>query len=148
MLRIGLTAYLILATIISPALCCCTPARFVTTAPQAETDNEPAAPKPHCCCCPETRTSDESAPPQPKRPDHDPNSCPCKQHPTDSLPTSAGTIQIAEDLRTTQIDAFEALLSFTLPVAALQKATADSVETPPFFLTARARLCALQVFRC
>src|ERR1043165_798610 len=154
MLRIGLTVYLMLATFMGPALCCCTIARLSAATPTLAQPEEPE--KPHsCCCCEQSLPPDASPqlgeppdhPPQPT--DHDPASCPCKQHPTNPMTTGVLASSTFDDLRTLEQQQQHTL--FLLPVSvgvAPQPMSVVPDESPGLFMTGRDRLCALQVFRC
>ena len=77
MLRVGLIAYLLLATIAGPAWCCCTLGRAIACALPAPAVQETA--EPTCCCCVKKPVASEEAK-KPSRESQDRNEpCPCKE---------------------------------------------------------------------
>ncbi len=77
MLRIGLIAYLLLATVAGPAWCCCTLGRAIACALPAPAKQEAA--EPTCCCCVKKPVADEETK-KPTRESQDRNEpCPCKE---------------------------------------------------------------------
>lgn len=69
MIRIGLTLWFALLTLVSPAVCCCSLGRIISG--QAAATTTKAAPAPKSCC---SHKADKNAPQSPSAP----KPCPCK----------------------------------------------------------------------
>ena len=77
MIRVGLIAYLLVATLAGPAWCCCTFARAVSSAFQTASKKSSEAPTRSCCSSPVSQnTSDEGSK---SKPSDQPDKCPCKE---------------------------------------------------------------------
>src|SRR5262245_15417848 len=95
MVRAALATYLMIHSVIGPALCCCA----LSSVPKAEPDRTASRHVAKCPCC---RSDDETQPyprqpsapsqPAPGKP------CPCRQHATDAVITLADAFQADESV--------------------------------------------------
>ncbi|MBX9680753.1 MAG: hypothetical protein K2X38_18510 [Gemmataceae bacterium] len=76
MIRVGLTAYLLVATLAGPAWCCCTFARVASTAFQAAVKKSSESSSHSCCSTKALQTTHES---ESKSKPGEPKKCPCKE---------------------------------------------------------------------
>jgi hypothetical protein len=143
-LRIGLSVYLMLATLTGPWLCCCQlprmSARFA-----ALLRNEQAKPaeNPPSCCQHRVPVKDS----QPRNPPKAP-SCPCQDNRSALvLLESDGTRQLQRDSNAQALDLldYDFLSGGVLPSVGLMRPS--SPESPPV-LTGRDILSSLHILRC
>lgn len=76
MFRVGITVYLMVATLAGPSLCCCSMERVTAFAFDAVFSSRNDQTASHCCCA--TTCSKESSKNGQQAP-HDPDKCPCKE---------------------------------------------------------------------
>lgn len=145
MVRVGLIAYLMVATLAGPAWCCCTIGRAVSLAIRTASQGTKAK---HSCCCPRKGESEERSQDEGKTCPSEKENCPCKKAAEfQSATPSVDLAQIVDEASVLQvIPADVAFGSAVLPRLHLQ------CHLPDFFapgaLSGRGILSAFQTFRC
>ena len=144
MFRIGLSVYLMLATLVGPWLCCCQPprlsARFVAL---LRSDKSMAAGSNHSCCQHRLPVKDSQPTNPPKAP-----SCPCQgNRPALVLLESDGTRQLHRDSNAQAVDQldYDSLPGVVMPSFGLILAS-PPLSSP--VLTGRDILSSLHILRC
>jgi hypothetical protein len=144
LLRIGLSVYLMLATLVGPWLCCCQPprlsARFVALLRNEEAKS---AENHHSCCQHQAPVNDSQPTNTPKAP-----SCPCQgNRPALVTPVSDGTRQLHRDSNAQAVDLLDhdSLSGVLMPSFGLTL-TSSLLSSP--FLTGRDILSSLHILRC
>jgi hypothetical protein len=129
MLRVVLTAYLVLFTAAGPSLCCCTTLRGLAPCASGSADFTGAEPAGGCCCAGEAAASccaadvdccTAPAPPSPKR------SCPCKQTPAGCCLETLPYAPVDGDSLVRRV----VHLAYDLPVAGLAVVPAPADPAP------------------
>jgi hypothetical protein len=153
MVRVGLTLYLMCATAVGPALCCCLPARFFALFTPAE-QSLPAC---HACCSHHTCDRDglsgnlpgsrDNPSPGPRDP------CPCKESPLERLVLIApeNSAKNANDGRSLETSSFVEVDRLPVAAAFLVPGTPGRASGEPFASAlhdARDILRALHILRC
>lgn len=151
MIRVGLIAFLMIATLAGPAWCCCTFDRL-TLPSVASGESATSSPAPTCCqhrAKPESKKSSNSSKNQ------DPNApgdrCPCKEQRSNQSPAVTVDLSTLTQLRcSTQtyehhhfVSVFSALIEDGACVSCVHCNPSCS-----FHLSGPELLCALQVYRC
>jgi hypothetical protein len=157
MVRIGLTIYLVLATVAGPGFCCCGAARLAQLlAFGGSKSGQLAAPPHRKSCC---HHEQPSAPDQQKTPsrDHgkpgcpDRPTCPCHQSGSGMALPSQGTEQLNQVLVRSLIEGRAELVSAPHPTCLLSLGTdsrglGEAVALP--FLSAHDFLTTFHILRC
>ena len=146
MVRMSLTAYLMLATLAGPALCCCTTPQLVNRLSHHRKQSESAARHPHCSHC-HRHDGDKQQPKSPRQ-----EGCPCKEQGRHSQAVAilAADSESANQLELTfphglplSVDA-----SSKAMLAILTRAQTCDSGLPSAFLTPEEMLRALHIMRC
>lgn len=147
MFRIGLSVYLMFATLAGPWLCCCRlprlSARFATL---LRNDEAKSAESNHSCCQHRAPVKDSRTVPHPNAP-----SCPCQGtrqvEPALVLLESDGTRQFDRDSNAQPVDlqGWNCLSGVVMPSVGLML-TSSSLSS--FVLTGRDILSSLHILRC
>jgi len=145
--RIGLSVYLMFATLVGPWLCCCQLPRFNARF-AALLRNEKAKPaETHHCCCqhqvPDVPAKESLPANPPKTP-----WCPCQSNrPALVLQDSDGTRQLHRDSNAQAVDLLDcdSITGIVMPSSGLML-TASSLSLP--VLTGRDILSSLHILRC
>ena len=157
MARIGLSIYLMFATLAGPWLCCCAPQRLrapFALRPTKEQGQPPAHSQGSCCChqqparCPEPEVPAD----RPRDPDKRDHPCPCGE----SRPQAVALVSAghgSSDLFSSRhaLQASADGLPVFLPAAWLSRGPVDQVPREAVilpFLTSQDILCALHILRC
>lgn len=150
MIRVGLIAYLMIATLAGPAWCCCTFDRLTL---HSVASGEPAKSSPTPTCCQHrtkpdskkssnpTKNQDENAPGDP---------CPCKEQGSTQSPATSLDVRAVKQLwsssQALERDLFA--VSSALIEIGSQVPFVCCSSSSTFHLSGPALLCALQVYRC
>lgn len=146
MFRVGLIAYLTVATFAGPSLCCCTLGRIVTyTLDSILTGRSEQG---HSCCCTAETTPKENSEEKGKSCPTDPDDCPCKEKgkertalpPVDRVEITPSSF--AYDLQDFASVAFVGVVPFFSTTSIFAK------SAEPAFLPGQDILLAFQQFRC
>ena len=144
MFRIGLSVYLMLATLAGPWLCCCQPprlsARFVAF---LRNDEAKVIENHHSCCQHRVPVKDSHPTNLPKAP-----SCPCHDNrPALVTPVSDGTRQLHRDSNAQAVDLwdYDSLSGVVMPSFGLTLSS-SALSSP--VLTGRDILSSLHILRC
>lgn len=153
MVRIGLSVYLMLATLAGPSLCCCTSTRLVASLLHAR---EAGQPKPSCCQhhrpggAGDQHTDRKKSPQDHEQPEHP--TCPCQENRFEPVALLSPDPASAKQVQSRSLCSSLTDVIGMLPVTALL-----SVEsTPPIprerlalsFVTTHDLLHALHMLRC
>lgn len=144
MFRIGLSVYLMLATLTGPWLCCCRlprfSARFVVLL-----QNDKAKPaESHCCCCQHHVPVKDSEPPNPPKAP----TCPCQSNrPALVVLESDGARQLHRNSNSQAVDLLDCDSLSAVVMAPVGLMLTSSPLSAPV-LTGRDILSALHILRC
>jgi len=151
MLRVGLIAYLMIASLAGPAWCCCT---FTRLASFASTTGASDAPVP-CCCHTNVPAQDgetSSNPEERKSSVPGEDRCPCKEHRAELQALPFLNLHDIRDARAyaADLDSVGTMADCTLCMQADLQSGASLLadQSVGATLTGRDILCAFQVFRC
>lgn len=151
MIRVGLIAYLMIATLAGPAWCCCTFDRL--TLPSVASD-ESAKSSPVRTCCqhrsmPEKKKT--SNPTESQDPNAPRNPCPCKEQGPNQSPATSLDAQTVKQLwsssQALERDQLVAVSNALIEVGSQVPFLCCSSPST-FHLSGTELLCALQVYRC
>jgi hypothetical protein len=157
MARIGLTLYLVLASVAGPGLCCCVPARLAhLLCLGSGKSGRVAATTPRQCCCHHDggpAASPQKTPsPDPSNPcSPEPGSCPCKQPGLVTALLSQDAEQLNPVLVRNLLDGPAGLVPVTLTTCLLSLEASlggpgEGAALP--FLSAHDYLTTLHILRC
>ncbi len=142
MVRIGLTANLILVVLAGPWLCCCSAANLASA---LEERPQPACSHQGCCHAQQSgKTSPQPEKPNPQKP------CPCQERQLPSVPVKTLDSEVVKHLHAVQQDIVEfSVLASQPEVSDRVEAGQRSDESTAFpFLTSRDILSRLQALLC
>lgn len=154
MIRSAVIVYLILAALIGPGLCCCTPVRLLSCShqqhrPDAHKDKKPPQ-RPSGCRCKHQHDPEPHTPSVPHCPAENPPTCPCHHH--DYIPVALIASGEGLSLHLTPAHHEPSVGGEVLPLLTAMALPADlwpSYESLSFpFQTAVGILRALQIMRC
>ncbi len=158
MVRIAVTAYLILVALVGPGLCCCNPLRLLAGCPRhghmthghmthGSSEGQRGS-SDHCGCKhghPSQPSPESQSPPLKDSP-----SCPCHDHetiPGALLAADLGSVKDFSSLKLQPVtDAAFLVVPTGQALQAISPASAEALPAP--FLTPREMLRALQIMRC
>lgn len=146
MIRAGLIAYLLLATIAGPAWCCCTLARAVSSALQTSASEESTAP--YSCCCPHGLTAPEERGSE-NEPTNPHEKCPCQESRT-LQPGMVDAIDVTEhSLKPLSFGVVDSFISSVSITVSRIPEEASAFYGPGFLhFSGRDLLSAYQILRC
>lgn len=151
MLRVGLIAYLMIATLAGPAWCCCTFTRLASFAAKTDLGDSPVP----CCCHTVVPADDgENLSDSQERKSSVPGEdrCPCKEHRAELQALPLSNFNEIRDARACafDFDTVSTMPDCTLSMQADRQGGASllSDQSDGSALTGRDILCAFQVFRC
>lgn len=148
MFRIGLSVYLMFATLVGPYLCCCQLPRFSDRL-VALLHNERTKPvESRQCCCqhhvPDVPVKDSQPANSPKPP-----WCPCQSnHPSLVLLDSDGTRQLYRDSNAQTVDLLDCDFVSGVVMPSVGPMLTASLLSSPVLTTGRDILSSLHILRC
>ena len=151
MIRSGLTAYLVLAMLAGPALCCCTTPRFCASRSEVKGTQRHQADAPAHPCCSHRNQHAGKSPGENSNQPNAPN-CPCHRQRADLATLSALTSELERQVEAPLLPSgpmeSAAIISMVAPISSLIKIgpTHGSIAFP--FLTAQEILRTLCAFLC
>jgi len=150
MVRVGLIAYLMIATLAGPAWCCCTLDRL-TLPSVASGESAKSSPAPTCCQHRAKPESKKSSNPTNNQDSKTPgNPCPCKEQGSNQAPATSLDVQTVKQLWSSSqaLERDLVAVSSALIEIGSQVPFVCCSSSSTFHLSGTELLCALQVYRC